>query len=262
MGIESGAGSRRIARLLLAGACVLLVPGVVRAQADEAVGYECLIQPQMAVRLSSAVEGQIESVLVDRGDAVVRDQVVAKLESDVERAAALLAAERLEYERRRANRGEHMFENSTISAQQLDETRSGLRIRELELEQSQGVVERRLIRSPIDGVVARRHLQPGEFAEPSEVLEIVKIDPLRVECYAPSHLFGRIVEGSSAKVVPEIGSLGSVRARVTVVDPVVDPSSGTFGVRLEIPNAEHRIPAGLRSHVYFELDPTPAAPKP
>lgn len=262
MRIDSEARSARIAGLLLAGGCALLQPNAVAAQEGDAIGYECLIQPQLAVRLSSAVEGQIESVLVDRGDVVARDQVVAKLESDVEIAAASLAAERLEFERRRADRGEQMFGNNAISEQQLDENRSGLRIRELELEQSQGVVERRLIRSPIDGVVVSRHLEPGEFAEPSEVLKIVKIDPLRVECYAPSHLFGLILEGSGAKVVPEITSMGSVRARVTVVDPVVDPSSGTFGVRLEIPNDEHRIPAGLRSHVYFDLASTPAAPKP
>lgn len=39
------------------------------------------------------------------------------------------------------------------------------------------------------------------------------------------------------------------RARVTVVDRVVDAASGTFGVRLALPNPGHRIPAGLKCKV-------------
>jgi multidrug efflux pump subunit AcrA (membrane-fusion protein) len=38
---------------------------------------------------------------------------------------------------------------------------------------------------------------------------------------------------------------------VIVVDPVVDAASGTFGVRLELPNPEHAIPAGLKCRVRF-----------
>ena len=41
-------------------------------------------------------------------------------------------------------------------------------------------------------------------------------------------------------------------ARVTVVDRVVDAASGTFGVRLELPNPDYRLPAGLKCKVRFE----------
>ena len=34
------------------------------------------------------------------------------------------------------------------------------------------------------------------------------------------------------------------QATVTVVDPVVDAASGTIGVRLELPNSSHALPAG------------------
>jgi hypothetical protein len=35
-------------------------------------------------------------------------------------------------------------------------------------------------------------------------------------------------------------------ATVTVVNPVVDAASGTFGIRLELPDRDHGLPAGLR----------------
>jgi membrane fusion protein (multidrug efflux system) len=38
---------------------------------------------------------------------------------------------------------------------------------------------------------------------------------------------------------------------VSVVDRVIDAASGTFGVRLELPNPNYELPAGLRCRVRF-----------
>jgi multidrug efflux pump subunit AcrA (membrane-fusion protein) len=38
---------------------------------------------------------------------------------------------------------------------------------------------------------------------------------------------------------------GLHRAQVTVINPIVDSASGTFRVRLELPNPQYRIPAGV-----------------
>lgn len=49
-----------------------------------------------------------------------------------------------------------------------------------------------------------------------------------------------------AEVKPEAPLNDSYRAKVTIVDRVVDVASGTFGVRLEIPNSKYNIPPGLK----------------
>jgi membrane fusion protein, multidrug efflux system len=60
-----------------------------------------------------------------------------------------------------------------------------------------------------------------------------------------------------ARVFPQAPIGGEYEARVLVVDPLLDPASGTFGVRLELPNPEGRLQAGLRCEVTF----TPATPE-
>jgi len=40
---------------------------------------------------------------------------------------------------------------------------------------------------------------------------------------------------------------------VTVVDHVLDAASGTFGVRLALPNPDFNLPAGIRCKVLFEM---------
>jgi multidrug efflux pump subunit AcrA (membrane-fusion protein) len=58
--------------------------------------------------------------------------------------------------------------------------------------------------------------------------------------------------GMRARVMPESPVGGSYDAQVTVVDRVVDAASGTFGVRLALPNPDHRIPAGIRCQIEFD----------
>ena len=50
---------------------------------------------------------------------------------------------------------------------------------------------------------------------------------------------------------PEAPLTGEYTAKVTVVDRVVDAASGTFGVRLELPNHDLKLPAGLKCSVRF-----------
>jgi multidrug efflux pump subunit AcrA (membrane-fusion protein) len=54
-------------------------------------------------------------------------------------------------------------------------------------------------------------------------------------------------------------------ARVTVVDRVINAASGTFGVRLELPNDKQLVPAGAKCKVKFLKlgpEPSPALPIP
>ena len=84
------------------------------------------------------------------------------------------------------------------------------------------------------------------------MLTLARIDLLRVEVYVPTAYYGQIGEGILAKVRPEQPIGGVYWANVTVVDRVLDAASGTFGVRLELPNPELRLPAGIGCKVSFE----------
>jgi hypothetical protein len=54
-------------------------------------------------------------------------------------------------------------------------------------------------------------------------------------------------------VKPDSAIGGTYAATVTVVDEVFDAASGTFGVRLKLPNPELRLPAGVRCRISFDL---------
>jgi RND family efflux transporter MFP subunit len=255
--------------------------GAVRAAAAE---LDCLMQPREIVTVSAALEGVLEEVAVDRGDTVQKGAVLATLESSLERNMVATARARTEQDysikssqvrvdfgARRLLRTDEMFKKSLVPLKELDEAETAKllaefdlveanerkRLADLDLERAQAALELRTIRSPITGVVMERLRHPGELASREHpVVKIARLDPLRVEVFVPIALYGRITPGQRTVVVPEAPLNRPLEATVTVVDKVADAASGTFGVRLEIPNPGNRVPGGLKCKVRLG-DPRP-----
>jgi RND family efflux transporter MFP subunit len=221
------------------------------SRADGAL--ECLVEPSMVVNVGSSVDGILEQVLVDRGAQVRKGQVVARLQSGVEAAAVKLSEARVEFGRRKVERNESLYEKQLISAQDRDELVTEVKLREEELKKDQETLRLRTIVSPIDGVVVERRLSPGDFirTDKSMVLRLAQINPLHVEVVAPASIFGSVKVGMTGRVNLEPFVQGSHQAKVVVVDKVIDAASGTLGVRLQLPNPENKIPAGIRCSVVF-----------
>ena len=243
---------------------------------------DCLVEPNLLVTMSFPLEGFIETVNVDRGDLVKRNQIIATMEASVEKANVEMARARynattaikssqvrVELGDRRVKRNAELFKDKIISGREMDDVETTKMLAELELRQA--IEDRRVaklelnralaslllrkLRSPFNGVVVERLLSPGEFSKQTPILKLAQIDPLRVEVFVPVSLLGKIQVGSVYNVRPEAPVGGSYPARVTVVDRVVDASSGTFGVRLELPNHDFKLPAGLKCKIDF---PSPA----
>jgi len=84
----------------------------------------------------------------------------------------------------------------------------------------------------------------GEYAHPdSIVLKIVQLDPIHVEVFLPVRLYPRVRLGMIASVEPEAPISGRFEGKVTVIDPVFDVASGTFGWPCRTRTA--RFPAGI-----------------
>jgi len=258
------------------GLLVLIASLVTTGMAHAQDRLDCVIEPWRKAMVSAAIEGVVEEVLVDRGDRVVKGQIVARLESSVEvaslevaRARASNTAQldsgeaRLRFAERELIRHEQLEVKDVVSASRMDEAEVAKQIAEsayqevieaialagLDRDRVQATLERRVIRSPIDGVVVRRILGSGEYADPPQIMEIAQIDPLRVEVFAPLVYLGRVEPGDSVIVRPEEPVGGRYEAQVDVVDRVVDAASGTFGIRIKLANPELTLPAGLRCTV-------------
>lgn len=253
---------------------------------DDPRPTDCLIEPSQVVRVNSGVEGVIQAVYVNRGDIVQRGQVVAQLRTDVERAGsaaaqaranndhAIRAAEsRAGYLASVRERSERISEylakdaveeaqaNARTAAEERKAAAQDQRVARLEYAQTQRIIGEKTVRSPVAGIVTERAMSPGEYRGPdvSHIVTVAQVHPLFVEVFAPIGQLEKIKLGDELAIIPEAPVGGRYMARVTVIDRVFDAASGTFGLRLELPNPEYKLPAGLRCRI--EFSPAPAKPK-
>jgi len=230
------------------------VPALQSGNSGKKLGddMECLLEPHLVANVGSPVEGTLNQVLVDRGSNVGKGQIVARLNSSVEAANLDLRKAQEEFGKRKVERNKELFSKELISANEKDEIETQTRIAGLEVRQQEQVLEQRSIRSPLNGVVVDRFLGPGErVANEKPILRIAQIDPLNVEVIAPVELFGVIKTGMSAEVRLDPLLPGVYKARVAVVDRLIDAASGTFGIRLELPNPGNKVPAGIKCKARF-----------
>ena len=142
--------------------------------------------------------------------------------------------------------------NLEIARQELQEIEEQLYITRLELKQAEAALDRRIIRSPIYGVVVERYLSPGELTSDKPLFRLAQVDPLNVEVIASVDLLGAIREGQEVEVSPEQPVNRKYRGKVKIVDRVVDAASGTFGIRIELSNKNLSLQAGLKCTVRFQ----------
>jgi RND family efflux transporter MFP subunit len=261
-----------------------LVP--LATQAAQPLG--CLIEPFRVSEVGSPVIGVIENTLVERGARVTAGQPLAVLRSDVERQSVAVAQTKAQavgdlqaaeanavLARQKLARAEDLANQNFISGQALEQARAesvvadnrlaqareqrGVLAREHDLAQAQ--LGLRTIRSPLNGVIVDRYLNAGERVEEKPIFRVAMVNPLRVEVVLPASFYAVVREGQSFSVTPDFPGATARQAKVTLVDKVIDGASNTFRARLELPNPDFSLPAGLRCKADVGAEPVNAPQK-
>lgn len=248
---------------------------------QETVELDAMIEPHQTVEIRSPIEGLIKAITVGRGDFVAKDQPLVILESGQEEATAALwrfrskmeapiqsARARCDFSKRKEKRLSQLYDEEfasqadkeeaeaeqQLAEAQLVEAKENRQLAELELLRAQEVLSARTLKSPFAGVVTDRFLNPGAVAvagsgEKKPILKLAALDPLYVEIAAPVALMGKIAKGAGVELRPEVPEGVVYQATVTNVDLVADAPSGTFVVRVELPNPDMKIAAGVKCKV-------------
>ena len=249
--------------------------------AGEKAVLDCLVKPEMYVELSSSVDAILEQMLVDTGDRIKKGQPLVRLEASVEKARVNLAKiqassdseiknrrVQLQYAKRNYKRIKDLYARKSVSLYEkdkadteaalaeieLDKATENKKIAQLNLELAKTVLARRTIRSPIDGIVVDRYSMVGESVVDRTIMKLAQVDPLRVELIAPTEYFGLIKKGMEVDIFPERPAKKTFKATVTVVDQLIDPASGSFTVRMALPNPGDQLVGGVNCIASFSFD--------
>jgi len=266
--------SNRITRLSLMPSLVAGLLAVVTGHAAEPADLiEGFTEPYRSVEVAAPESGTIEEIPVRQGQLVKKGDVLVVLDRDLLQASleiakakaestAKLEATKIELllkQRRldnfiRLGKGNSSNEETERARADADLARTQvlaaeeeLKLSVLDLKRIQVQLDRRTIRSPLEGVVTRLYFEVGESVPQADpkVATVVDLNRLRVVFHPPTRLAESLAP-KSAVPVRLLRTDTVVQTEIEYVSPVTDADSGSVRVEVILDNTNAKYRSGMR----------------
>ncbi len=275
-------------RLVVKAIAVLILTSMPVA-AVETTEIAAFTEPYADIELAASEMGILARTDVKEGDVVKIGQEIASLDDSVLQAALKVAIaskdaqgslesaqadlenrvadlEKLQELRQRnhasQNEVDRVATDVRIAKARLLSVREELEVKRLECERIRAQLARRQIRSTIDGVVTEIHREEGEFVSPSQptVARVVQLNPLKIIFSVPAERRADIAKGQTVNLsigATQEAERQTAQAVVEFVSPTSDGGSGTFRVKVRLPNPRGQWQSGAHSVLQLDSKPTP-----
>ena len=247
--------------------------------------YVGRIRAQQFVEVRARVEGYLESMLFAEGTYIKKGQTLFIIDPTLYRARVQKAKAQLNKARAVAQKAERdlnrirpLYAQNAASQLDLDNAVAAYEsataeviVSEADLTQAELTLSYTAVQSPISGYISERSADIGTLVGPSGnslLATVVKSDTVKVDfsMTALDYLKSKSrnvnigQQDSSRKWQPYVtvtladGTEYPYRGPVDFADPQVDPKTGTFSVRAEMPNPERVLLPGEFTKVKVLLD--------
>ena len=247
--------------------------------------YVGRIRAQQFVEVRARVEGYLERILFEEGTFVRRGQTLFVIDPQVYRARVQKARAQLTKARANARKAERdlaritpLYQQNAASQPDLDNAEAAREsalaeehVAAADLTQAELTLSYTAVQSPISGYISQRSADIGTLVGPSGkslLATVVKSDTVLVDFsmtaldYLRSknrnvnlgHRSGDREWDPYVTVTLADGSQYPCRGLVDFASPQVDPSTGTFQVRAEMPNPDHVLLPGESTRVKVLMD--------
>ncbi len=206
------------------------------AQGDISTYYSATasLDPDKQADILARVNGVVTEIPAEEGDRVEEGRVLLIIEDAEYRHRVTQARVTLDQQRLRFERTEKMFEGGLVAAEAFDDARSQLQAAEATWELAALELSYTQVRSPFTGRVVRRAVDQGQTVSNGTTLfTVADMHRLLARVHVPAREFRRIRTDQPVELV--VDSTGDrLSGRIDLVSPIVDPSSGTIKVTVEV----------------------------
>jgi RND family efflux transporter MFP subunit len=229
------------------------------------------------------VNGRLQAVNVQLGDAVKQGQIIARVEDleireQVRQAEATFKVGQASIRQREADltlaknnldRSRNLFDRQLLPQQtfddvdaryqaalaQLDLARAQFEASRARLDELKITLSNTQIVAPVDGFIGKRFLDPGAFASTNApVASVVDIRTVRMVANLVERDMRRVPAGTAANVEVDAFPGELFKGRVSRVAPVFDPATRTAEIEIEVANPGFRLKPGMYSRVNLTID--------
>jgi len=222
-------------------------------EVDLGFPVEATVEAVHQATVAAQIAGRVLEVRVDVGQRVKQGELLMRLDareaagSDAS-ARATLAQASAAYERTK-----NLHAQKFVSQAALDQAAAAWKAAQGTAAASGAGVSHGTVTAPIAGIVAQRHVEPGEMATPGLPLVTV-FDPkgMRVIASLPQYKLAELKKAGRARIeLPETGRWIEVQ-RVEIL-PTVDARSHTATARLYLPENIEGVVPGMFARAHFTV---------
>ena len=246
--------------------------------------FEGFLEPFSEVDIVASETGVITSIEVSEGDRVQQGDILVELDNAVLNASLSIAdarknslaevkAAETEFvaQRKRFEQFKKLYAEQVVSADELERAESEFIITESRFKSAQNQhkiyqheheriveqIERRRIKSPINGIVTMLNRDEGELVAMSHgpFIKVVDVSKLRFVSHIPYQQVASLNVGNTLFIELE-GNTEPHSASIKFISPVVDPASATVKVELVIDNESGLIQSGVPAKIVFSDEST------
>lgn len=201
------------------------------------------------------VGGVVKEIRVEEGANVKAGQILAKLDDEklaVQLAQAEANLRKLEND---FHRHEELFNKKLVSAEVYQRAKFEYESQKAAFDMVKLEYDYSAIRAPISGVVAERMIKVGNMVLPNTAtFRITDFDPLLAVLHVPEREMGKLRAGQPASITVDAVPDAEFSGRIARISPVVDPTTGTIKVTVEVRDPSRQLKAGMFGRVNIVHD--------
>lgn len=221
--------------------------------------FRSVLRPAVDVSLSARAAGVVDAIKVPEGQEVTAGQAIISLDADQERAevaqaeaavrgaAAEMERAAAEFERMQRLRDDKIYSDKQFldAKAAAAQARSRFEQNEAGLQMARVRLANRTIVSPIAGIFLKTNKLVGEAVERYEtVARVVDVTSLEMVVFCDAQYFSLFKAGQhvDVRVFKTTEEQPIVPGTVVHTDPIIDPTSGTFRVKIKVERSENSVP--------------------
>ncbi len=249
---HGGAGTRPGAPGESAAAVPVEVATSTRRSISSFIETNGTLEAENEVDLVARTSGPIVDLRVEEGDAVRKDQMLARIDEVEHRAELEIARVTLNEARQSYARARTLNAENLLSSEGYEQAESGFETARAQVEAREILLGYTRIRAPFAGLIVARYIKLAEQVGPNTPLfRISDFDPLLCPVQVPERSLPLLRKGQRAYLTVEPYPREKFDASVLRISPVVDAATGTIKVTLQI-SAADRLRPGMFSRVFIE----------
>lgn len=217
----------------------------------EAVGT---LRANESVILRPELQGRVEKILFDEGQAVKAGQPMVQLDDDQYRAELAEAVANRDLSDANHRRTEELIKRKVASVTDRDKAYAELQANKARVALKQEALSKMVLNAPFDGIAGLREVSVGDVVTPGQALmHVVDIDPIKVDFRVPELYVESVAPGQQLAITLDAFPGERFSGEIYAIDPQIDARGHSILIRATVSNIEGRLRPGLFTRVELAL---------